>query len=607
MPLIPRDRCSNIDELAAFEIVECGSPGSRLRVTLSRPVRAGILPATLLAAPWRIYPAKLRASEKDYVTTDDSDSVDVLVIGSGPSGAVVSHTLATRGFKVRCLEQGDWVGPSDVAANNPEWELLTQQKWAHDPNIRKLPSDYPINVAESDMTPVMLSAVGGSSIYFGALWPRLTPSDFRVRTLDGVADDWPIGWNDLTEYHAQVDSFIGVAGLEGNPAYPPGDVYSLPPHPLGKVGRKAAQGLNQLGWHWWPGTNAIPSAKHKLLNKCARYGTCDWGCPEGAKATFDIAYWPHALKAGAVLTTGARVRQIVLDEMGRARGAIWIDRNGEEHLQRASAVVLCANGIGTSRLLLLSSTNRFPDGLANNSGMVGRNLMLHPNCSVVGYYDEDLESWKGPAGELISSMQFYETDLSRGFVRGSKMHATGTPGPLLTCVDPHRSLPYDQLWGPAFHKVSRLHNRGIFWAANAEDLPELDNRVTLDDALTDSDGIPAPKVAYRLSENTRRILRFTVDRMTEAHEASGAVKTIANELWVDQPGHLLGTARMGEHAESSVVDSFGRTHDVPNLYIADGSIFVTSGSANPTRTICALALRIGLGIAENARHESTPS
>ena len=153
------------------------------------------------------------ASQQDEV-------VDVVVVGSGPSGGVVAHTLAAQGFKVVCLEQGDWVSPADYPANYPEWELLIQKQWAHDPNERRLRADYPLEVSDSDMRPVMFNAVGGSSIYYGAEWPRLLPSDFRVRTLDGVGDDWPITYADLAPYNDRIDAFIGVSGLGGDPAYP---------------------------------------------------------------------------------------------------------------------------------------------------------------------------------------------------------------------------------------------------------------------------------------------------------------------------------------------------------------------------------------------------
>ena len=529
----------------------------------------------------------------------------MLVVGAGPSGAVVSHTLASRGFNVLCLEQGDWVNSSDYPGNHAEWELLVQERWHHDPNIRKLPSDYPINVTESDMSPVMFNAVGGSTIFFGAEWPRLSPSDFRVKTLDGVADDWPISYRDLTSYHDEVDRFMGVSGLGGDPAFPAGLDYPLPPLPIGKVGRKAAEGCNELGWHWWPGSNAIASHRHKALEPCVRWGTCEWGCPQGAKASADLAYWPHAQSAGAKITTGARVRELVTSPNGLVDGAIWIDRDGNEHLQRADVVVLCCNGVGTPRLLLLSASSNSPDGLANSSGLVGKNLMLHPNCSVAGYYDEDLESHLGQPGN--SSTACNSTRL--------------TPH---VASDVARSCMFCPFQG----RSTRSKVIGIDPTTRSGDNKSTRSRVGIEAAccgrltlktylrratacrsttLTDPDGVPAPKVSYRISDNTRNNLRFTVDRMTELHAASGAAETFPVELWIDQPGHLLGTARMGNDPRTSVVNSYGQSHDVPNLYIADGSIFVTSGTANPTATITALALRIGIEIAEQARHQRVPA
>lgn len=527
------------------------------------------------------------------------DIADVVVVGSGPSGSVVTHTLAARGFSVVCLEQGGWVNPTDFPANFPEWELLIQHRWSHDPNIRQLPADYPVDVTDSDMWPVMFNGVGGGSLLYGAQWPRLTVSDFRVNTLDGVADDWPIAYEDMVPYWEAVDEFIGVSGVEGDTSYPETYVPSQPPLPIGTAGRKVAEGMNKLGWHWWPGYQAIPSQKTSALEACARYGVCEWGCPHSAKASFDLAYMSKALQAGAHLVTGARVCQIRTGSDGQADGVVWIDRQGNERLQKARVVVMCANGVGTPRLLLMSADGQHPDGLANSSGLVGRNLMLHPNCSVAGYYEENLESWLGPAGQLITSHQFIETDKSRGFVRGTKWAAMPLPGPL-NALEIHRGdTPFDQLWGPNFHDIVRRHGSGVLWAANTEDLPEESNRVTLSSALSDSDGLPAPKINYRISDNTRKMLKWTVERMTEAHLAAGAVETFATELWIDQPGHLLGTARMGNDPATSVTDSYGRTHDVSNLFIADGSLFVTSGSANPTNTISALALRVATHIADN--------
>ena len=213
------------------------------------------------------------------------------------------------------------------------------------------------------MSPVMFNAVGGSTIYYGAEWPRLLPSDFRVRSLDGVADDWPISYDDLEPYYEEVDAFIGVSGLGGDTAYPPGLDYPQPPQPIGAVGRCAARGLNKLGWHWWPGSHAIPTHRHQQLRALRALGYLRMGLPRGREGLgFDLIYWPHAQRAGAVVVTGARVRKIETDRSGLAEGATWIDRDGAEHLQRAGVVVLCANGIGTPRLLLLSATTGIPTG-----------------------------------------------------------------------------------------------------------------------------------------------------------------------------------------------------------------------------------------------------
>jgi choline dehydrogenase-like flavoprotein len=223
---------------------------------------------------------------------------------------------------------------------------------------------------------------------------------------------------------------------------------------------------------------------------------------------------------------------------------------------------------------------------------------------VIGYYDEDdLQSWLGPAGELIHSMEFYETRPDNDFARGAKYVCMPLPGPL-NALELQRSLGFEQVWGAAFHDVARSHRNGILWAAITEDLPTESHRVTLDPVLTDSDGIPAPKIEYRIGDNTRKILRFSNERMREIHEAMGATRTIDIELWIDQPGHLLGTARMGTDPGRSVVNPDGRAHDVPNLYIADGSTFVTSGAVNPTSTISALALKVATAICRDAEFAS---
>lgn len=551
---------------------------------------------------------------EDFIDAGLPDVAEVLVIGAGAAGAVIVNELAQKGFSVVCLEQGDWTRRGEFKGATPDWELAAQRDWHPNPNVRQSPSDYPVDVTESDVNPLMYNGVGGSTILYGAHWVRMLPSDFRVKTLDGVADDWPLTYEDLRPYYERMDEQWGVAGLADDPTYPETAAYPLPPLPIGKIGMKAAQGMYKLGWHWWPAPNAIASRAYRGREVCVRRGTCQTGCPEGAKASSDLSHWPQAIDAGAHLVTGARVSEVTINAQGLADGAVYIDRSGVTRRQKASVVIVAANGVGTPRLLQLSTSKRFPSGLANSSGLVGRRLMMHPYAAVNGVYDEDLESWLGPAGQLIVSTQFYETDTSRGFVRGAKWQVMPGGGPL-----GNRSgyggkatagHPLDPLagWGDSFHvDAKRTFGRSFEWGIIAEDLPDESNRVVLSATLVDADGIPAPKIIYKSSDNTRKLLDFHVARAHEAHRAAGAVDTYATPLMRDCGWHLLGTTRLGDSPETSVVDPWGKTHDVSNLYVMDGSVFVTSSGMNPTATITALALRAVERLIAQSREQKVPS
>ena len=278
-------------------------------------------------------------------------------------------------------------------------------------------------------------------------------------------------------------------------------------------------------------------------------------------------------------------------------GATYIDRNGRERHQKARTVILCGNGIGTPRLLLLSACATFPDGLANSSGLVGKRLMMHPFSAVLGVFEEDLESWRGPFGHLIESTEFYETDEKRGFLRGAKWGAMPGGGPLgVTGFVGSKIFEeggrVEDSWGANLHDlVDRRFGHSMVWGIIGEDLPEESNRVTLDSDLTDSDGIPAPKLDYTVSENSSNMLKFHVERLLEASLAAGAIETVVVHQVPDTGWHLLGTARMGDDPRTSVVDEWGRSHDVPNLFVFDASTFPTSGGVNPTATIMSVSHR----------------
>lgn len=541
--------------------------------------------------------------------TDRGQKVDVVIVGAGPSGSVAAKRLAEAGMSVVCLEQGGMPDGDAYPGLREEWELVSQKQWSPDPNVRDGVADYPVETSQSDIAPLMYAAVGGSAILYGGHWAPFLPSDFRTKTLDDVGFDWPFTYEDILEDLHAVERDVGISGLPGNTAYPPRDDSALmPPLPIGKVGKKAAAGFEKLGWHWWPGIHAIASQPYNGLNPCVRRGTCMTGCAEGAKSTTNITHWPHATKAGARLLSNCRVAEIEVDELGLAKGVVYIDSKGRRRRQEADIVILCANAIGTPRLMMVSATGKHPNGLANRSDQLGRNLMMHPYAAVLGVFDEDLESWRGPYGLSLESYEFYETDPSRGFKRGAKWNVMPTGGPMgvmgMVGSDSFAGGTSDLFnrWGTVFPEtILRRFGRGIIYGIQGEDLPEESNRVLLDETLTDSDGIPAPKVLYQISENSRRLLEFNVARCVEAAEAAGAVETHVVPQMRECGWHLLGTARMGDDPETSVTDQWGATHEIPNLYILDASTFPTSAAVNPTATIMAVAHRQARRIIETRR------
>jgi choline dehydrogenase-like flavoprotein len=527
--------------------------------------------------------------ENPNATRPTDAMVDVLIIGAGASGAVVAWSLADTRMKILCLEQGDWISSTEFPTNGRNWEARRYADFDIHPNRRAGDADYPINDDNSVMKVANFNGVGGGTIVYTAHYPRMHPSDFRVRTLDGVADDWPIDYWTLESYFAENDRITGVAGLAGDPAYPPHQP-TMPPVPLGKTGTLYARATNKLGWHWWPSDIAVATTEYDGRAKCINLGHCTPGCAQGAKASVDITYWPQALRAGVELRTRCRVREIVTNEHGMASGVIYYDPEGVERFQPAEMVILAANGVGTPRLLLNSASSRFPQGLANSSGLVGKNLMLHPWPQVFGHVDEEVDGDRGPQ-TVMWSKQFYETDPSRDFVRGYTLQfsrATGPANEAITSAAAGR-LP----WGRDHHRVYRtlLHRRLVIGVA-CEDLPEEHNRVTLDPMLKDGHGIPAPRIDYTISENTRRMMEHGIARASEIMTMAGAKNIYCSRTLLNSPGHLLGTARMGLDPKRSVVNEWGRCHDVKNLFIVDGSIWVTSGGVNPTSTIQALALYI---------------
>lgn len=517
------------------------------------------------------------------------ERADVVVVGSGASGAAAAWALSRRpGLRVLCLEQGERTDPAQYPATQIGWELRRQGDASFDPNIRHARGDYPIDNAASPISLANFNGLGGGTILYSAHFPRFHPSDFRTRSLDGVGDDWPLSYDQLEPFFTQNEQMMGVAGLVGDPAYP--EYQSLlPPVPLGPMGRKLAEGFNALGWHWWPSYAAINTRHHDGRAACANLGPCNTGCAQGAKGSVDVTYWPHALNQGVELRTGCSVQQVLMGDDGRVRGLRYVDAQGASHDIDAGFVVLAAGGAGTPRLLLNSATPRHPNGLANDSGLVGRNLMVHPLAYVEAVFDQDLRSSIGPHGCCLLSQHFYESDSSRGFQRGYTMHILRGAPPLETALGGlmSRRIP---LGGGHHRAMAATFNRSAGIAVISEDLPDPANRIELDPDHRDRFGMPGIKVTYALGDNTKAMLTHGIEQSRKVLEAAGGKVTMAFSPVRHSGWHVLGTTRMGDDPAISVVDRFGRAHGIDNLYVVDSSLFVTAGAVNPVATAQALTL-----------------
>ncbi|MDO8389714.1 MAG: GMC family oxidoreductase [Actinomycetota bacterium] len=527
---------------------------------------------------------------------------DVLVVGAGAAGAAVSYSLRARGLDVVCVDQGNWIDRETLPKRHLDWELRGRTEWSANPNVRAWPSDYSVkSVGETEVTPMLFNGVGGSTVGFGGVYWRLLPSDFKTRTLDGFGVDWPITYEELAPYYSQNEQIVGVSGLAGDPTGPEREEYPCPPVTMGKLGQIWARGFEQLGWHWWVQDCAIATRDYGPdRSGCVGRGFCAWGCPSKSLGSVDVTYWPLALEAGVELRLDARVRQIDIDKGGRATGVSYVDVEGRDVTLKARIVVVSAGGVGTPRLLLMSKSPRFPDGLANSSGLVGKNLMHHVQARVIGLFDERVEGDRGAWGGAFASREFYETDAKHAFLRGFTLGTRRGLPPLETAL---RCAP----WGAQHYEVMERHlnHEGVV-AVMGDDEPEEVNSIELDYEGADSLGLPGVSLRYRLSENSRRLGAEGVRRAKELCLAAGAVGVADTGLSPVPAFHLMGTARMGSRPDGSVVDRDHRSHDVPNLFIVDGSSMPTGGSVNPTNTIQALALRAADRILDLRRVIETP-
>ncbi|HEX3680586.1 MAG TPA: GMC family oxidoreductase [Galbitalea sp.] len=510
---------------------------------------------------------------------DDTDEVDVVVVGCGAGGSTLLQRIARAGWRAVALDAG------------PFWEPETD--WVSDEaGSHKLYWTEPRVIAGSDPVPLGSNnsgrGVGGSMIHYAGYTPRFHPSDFRTETLDGVGADWPIEYEDLKAYYEDIEAELPVSG-EG---WPWGDPHRYPyrPHPVSGNGEVFLRGALKVGITAKVGPVAIANGRLGNRPHCIYRGFCLQGCKVNAKASPLITHIPDAIAHGAEVRADSMVTRIEVDERtGRATGVHYL-RAGVARFQQAKVVVIAGYSIETPRLLLNSASVRFPAGLCNDFDQVGRYLMVQGAPQTAGRFDTEVRMFKAPPPE-VSSEEFYETDSTKPYKRGYSIQ-TVSPLPI-TWAEHVASQGH---WGAELRKRMSDYVHWSCLGALCEFLPQADNRVTLADQK-DQYGLPVARFSYSQCENDRALVDAAQATMEEILRAAGADEVIT----IKRYAHLVGGARMAESERAGVVDSYGRTFAVPNLYIADGSILPTQGSANPALTIMAIAARVADHLAVHGR------
>ncbi len=502
----------------------------------------------------------------------DNETVDYCIVGVGSAGGVLVQRLARAGFRVVALEAGPFW--------DTEKDWVSDEKGSHElywNDLRITGGTDPLALGANNSG----KGVGGGSVHWAAFAPRFHPSDFRVYSEDGVGVDWPMSYWDLKPYYELLEREIPVAG----PAwFPWGDPHGHPygPHPLGGVGNVLVRGCTNLGIRSVAGGPvAILSASHGDRPHCIYRGFCLQGCKVGAKASTLITHVPDAITHGAEIRAHSMAARISLRDDGRVDGVVYFDHDGKEHFQRARAVIVSGYAIETPRLLLNSACPGHRHGLANSSGTLGKYLMAQAGNVIAGRFEELIRLYKAPPAHALSE-EFYETDPRRGFARG---FAVQTVGPLPVAFA-KQMVAAMGAWGWGIRQVMMDYNHWATLGVLGEILPWEDNRVELAEEK-DQHGLPVAKVMFNLHDNDKKLIEFGKNKVMEIMWAAGAKQVVQESRFA----HLVGGARMGSDPSTSVVDKFGRTHDIPNLFVCDGSILPTQGSANPGLTIQALAAR----------------
>jgi choline dehydrogenase-like flavoprotein len=512
---------------------------------------------------------------------DDADEVDLVVVGAGAGGSVLTQRMARAGWKVVTLDAGPFWDP------DADW--VSDERASH-----HLYWTEPRQIGGSDPVPLGSNnsgrGVGGSMVHYAGYTPRFHPSDFRVATLDGVGADWPIAYEDLRPYYQTIEEELPVAGED----WPWGDPHRYPQHahPVGGNGEIFMRGAVKTGIVAKVGPVAITNGRFGNRPHCIYRGFCLQGCKVNAKASPLITHIPDALAHGAEIRAHSHVSRVLVDDAtGRVTGVTYI-KDGVERRQRASVVAVAGYSIETPRLLLLSSSKRFPDGLGNEHDQVGRYLMVQGAPQTAGRFEDEVRMYKAPPPE-VTSEQFYETDPSKPYKRGWSIQ---TVSPLPITWAEH--VTAQGHWGETLREYMRDYVHWAVLGALCEFLPMPENRVTLADE-TDRHGLPVAHFAYSQSENDHQLVDAAQGVMEDLLRAAGASEVMT----IKRYAHLVGGARMAARPEEGVVDASQKVFGVENLFLSDGSVLPTQGSANPALTIMALAARLADHLA-GRRHQT---
>lgn len=504
---------------------------------------------------------------------DLNDGGVVVIIGSGAGGGTLANELCQKGVKVVLLEAGARQSPASFI--NDEWKSFSQLAWL-DP--RTTSGTWRVAKDFSGLPAWICKTVGGTTTHWAGASLRLQEHEFHVKTTYGDLPganlmDWPLTLRELEPWYAKAEDKMGVTRTHGIPGLPGNNNF--------KVMYAGAKAIGYKEVH--TGNMAINSVPRHGRGRCMQIGFCFQGCKSGAKWSTLYTEIPAAEATGKLdLRPQSHVLRIEHDARGRASAVVYRDQDGKEQRQKARIVCVAGNSIETPRLLLLSASSKFPDGLANSSGQVGRNYMRHMTGSVYAAFKDPVHMYRGTTMAGIVRDEAAH-DPKRGFVGGYEMETLSLGVPFMAAfLDPGG-------WGADFAWwMDHYTNLAGMWLVG-EDMPRASNRVTLNNSVKDQWGSPVANVHFDDHPNDLAMRDHAFAQGEKVYQAAGAIKTFRTPPYPST--HNLGTCRMGKSAADSVCNSFGQTHDVRNLFISDGSQFTTGGAENPTLTIVTLAIR----------------